>query len=195
MLQSKRQEVLTVNAKKYTAQDIADWFVIYNQKFVETEEAELITPMKLQKLLYYAQAAFLALKDVSLFDDEIEKWPHGPVVRSVYQKYSFLGANGIDPLRTSHGEEKISNADERLLEAVYEKYSQFSASALRNKTHLEAPWRDAGRHEIISKDSIKKYYKENVYNDEKIFANIPVVNALPKEWYDAEEDALWEAYL
>jgi hypothetical protein len=37
-----------VESLKYTALDIAGWFIDFNMKFVATEEAELISPMKLQ---------------------------------------------------------------------------------------------------------------------------------------------------
>ncbi|MDR1042783.1 MAG: hypothetical protein LBL54_02635 [Clostridiales Family XIII bacterium] len=56
---------------KYTAEQIAYWFITYNQRFVETNEADLIAPLKLQKLLYYAQGSSLALNGYSLFDDTL----------------------------------------------------------------------------------------------------------------------------
>ena len=41
------------------------------------EHGDPISNLKLQKLLYYAQAWYLALYDVPLFDDPIEAWVHG----------------------------------------------------------------------------------------------------------------------
>ena len=54
-----------------------------------------IDPMKLQKLLYYSQAWWLAGMDSDLFSDDIEAWPWGPVVRDIYVNSSHLGANPL----------------------------------------------------------------------------------------------------
>ena len=43
-----------------------------------------IDTFKLQKLLYYSQAWHLVWDGEPLFEDEIEAWAAGPVVRSVY---------------------------------------------------------------------------------------------------------------
>jgi uncharacterized phage-associated protein len=189
MIYLKSKEVLTV--ENYTAQEIADWFVIYNQKFVEAEESEPITPLKIQKLLYYAQGAYLALTDHPLFTDEIEKWDKGPVVPSIYREYRPLGSRGIDPVSDCIA--PIGDFDNQLLTAIYDKYNKFSAFGLSNKTHNEDPWKQANRNGIISKDSIQKYFKEYVYADDKFLANTPVATVFPNEWYDQSEDDYWEA--
>lgn len=46
---------------KYSALTVAKWFLWYNDKILE-EDADLIPNLKLQKLLYYAQGCYLALK-------------------------------------------------------------------------------------------------------------------------------------
>ncbi|MDR0854444.1 MAG: DUF4065 domain-containing protein [Clostridiales Family XIII bacterium] len=182
--------------QKYSAQDIANWFVLYNQKFVDEGEAELITPLKLQKLLYYAQATFLAIKDEALFEDEIYKWEFGPVVPTLYKKYSDLGARGIEPTSVdTGGTKKVDDFYEQLLEASYEKYNRFSAYGLSEKTHSETPWQRTKRNEIISKQAIQEYFKKNVYVDEKLFAEIPCQSEFPRKWYDASEDSFWESYV
>ena len=62
-----------------TAKAVADAFL-----HISTENRSGITNLKLQKLIYYAQAWFLALHDEALFDDPIEAWVHGPVVPEVF---------------------------------------------------------------------------------------------------------------
>ncbi len=39
-----------------------------------------ITAMKLQKLMYYAQAWNLVWEEKELFDDDFEAWANGPVL-------------------------------------------------------------------------------------------------------------------
>ena len=43
-----------------------------------------MSAMKLQKLVYYAQAWHLVWEDKELFPEEIQAWANGPVVPSLY---------------------------------------------------------------------------------------------------------------
>ena len=74
-----------------SAQKIAEYFVWKGQA-----EKQPITNKKLQKLLYYAQAWSLVVRDQKLFKDKIEAWVHGPAVRDVYLEYKRFGFNPID---------------------------------------------------------------------------------------------------
>ena len=68
----------------YSVQDIAKWILTRNRLEVQTEDGDYISNLKLQKLLYYSQGCFLALRDEPLFDSPIEAWTYGPVVPEVY---------------------------------------------------------------------------------------------------------------
>ena len=81
---------------KYSALTVAKWFLWYNDKILEEEDADLISNLKLQKLLYYAQGCYLALKNEPLFNEQIVNWAHGPVVEEIYHKYKNNGSNGIE---------------------------------------------------------------------------------------------------
>lgn len=61
----------------------------------EKSAESLITPLKLQKLLYYAQAWSLVFRGKALFYEDIEAWVHGPVIPLVYQRYKHHGYNLI----------------------------------------------------------------------------------------------------
>ena len=50
------------------------------------DESVLVSPLRLQKLLYYCQGWSLALLGRPLFRQPIEAWMNGPVVKDVYQK-------------------------------------------------------------------------------------------------------------
>ena len=55
-----------------------------------------ITNLKLQKLLYYVQAAFLVEYNTPCFDDDIVAWKYGPVVERVYNDFRIYGSNIIN---------------------------------------------------------------------------------------------------
>ena len=143
----------------YSALTVAKWFLYRNQIEVENGSADYISNMKLQKLLYYAQGASLALLDKPIFNDEILAWEHGPVVRTVYRAYKSNGSNGIEYGGDYCG--SIKEEDENILEQVYNIFGQYSASGLRNMTHRETPWLETNRNNVISLDLIKNYFKEN----------------------------------
>ena len=58
------------------AKIVARWFVNH----ADRASGEAITQLKLQKLVYYADAWFLANFDEPLIKEDFEAWAHGPVV-------------------------------------------------------------------------------------------------------------------
>lgn len=144
---------------KYTAETIAKWFLAYNREKTDTEGADLISNLKLQKLLYYAQGTFLGVTENPLFDDPIVAWDHGPVVVDVYHTYKSNHGDGIE-FNEDFDFSQISPEDELILESVYENFGQFSAWKLRNMTHAETPWMDTPRNHEISQEKIKDYFLE-----------------------------------
>ena len=89
----------------HTALDVAKWFLTYNKIMMDSDGAEYISNLKLQKLLYYAQGTFLAVTGFPLFDDAIEAWTHGPVVPAAGPDSGGygLGAPVLLPVPLSHG--------------------------------------------------------------------------------------------
>lgn len=128
----------------HTANDIADWFLAW----AEAEDAEL-SNLKLQKLLYYAQAHHLGQTGTALFGDPIEAWAHGPVVPAIYRKFKRYGKNPIDPDKALPGSfswDDYRDVEDHLI-AVWNTYGKYSAWALREKTHREMPWRETFDHD------------------------------------------------
>lgn len=154
---------MTTGNAKYSAQDIANWFLNYNYQLrsYEDEDTDDISNLKLQKLLYYAQGCYLALENKNLFDDNIVAWKHGPVVESIYQEYKDFKSNGIN----RYERVEIDEDTQEFLKRVYSVFGKYSAWGLRNMTHNETPWKETELNCVISNDSIKKYFKEH-YIDE-----------------------------
>jgi uncharacterized phage-associated protein len=152
----------------FTAKEIAKWFLVRNNADVRQFGSELLTHLKLQKLLYYAQGVHLAYTGNELFSDEIYAWDHGPVVPRVYDEYR--GKREIDFEPTEADLEIFdrvqSNEDTRnVLETVYQHYGKYSAWHLRNMTHEERPWKETPRNEVISKDLIRDFFENEVIED------------------------------
>ena len=119
--------------------------------------------MKLQKLVYYAQAWSLVWDDRQLFDDPIEAWANGPVVRGLYERH-----RGQFEVRDwPWGDADRLDRDAReTIEAVVDYYGGRSAQVLSDLTHRELPWREARQgvpdgergHRTISLATMAEYY-------------------------------------
>lgn len=116
---------------------------------------DVVTQMKLQKLLYYAHGWSMAINGHGLFDEHVEAWKDGPVVHSVYSEFSRYGRAAIvlDQLPPL--------IDNPILDAVVESYGEHSAAWLRNQTHREAPWIatfDGSFRQVIPTENIAQFF-------------------------------------
>lgn len=127
-------------------------------------KCEEITPLALQKLLYYSQAFTRLFTNNNLFDDDCEAWVHGPVYRNVYEKYRDFGRNQIEY------ENNIISLDndmeEKIVDAVIKYFGCYSGKMLERMTHEEKPWvinrQGLGKYEsssnVIEKEVIDEYF-------------------------------------
>ncbi len=169
--------------KKFKAIDFANWFLWYNelQKIQQSSDFdnddnydvyEGLTHLKIQKLLYFADGIALAVTDKPLFLEKIYAWPHGPVIKEVYD---VLKANGRDEIAFDKDNLKtvneINNDSElsNILETTYDNYAGYTAWQLREKSHVAGgPWQvtvdTKGMQREISANIIEEYFKKNIVN-------------------------------
>ena len=150
-----------------------------------------ITPLRLQKILYYIQGAFLALKGEPAFSDEILAWKHGPAIHSVYSEYKKYGG---DSIISNANYSSISESDQLFIKETYNRYRTFSTTQLINKTHDEPPWANSTENDVITTESIRSFFANIVYNENNLLSNIPLVTKLPNDMYDPSEDEEWSQY-
>jgi uncharacterized phage-associated protein len=106
------------------------------------EEPDPLTPLRLQKLMYYVQGWCLGAIGRPLFAERIEAWTLGPVVRDVYHRFKSYERQGI-PTEEGGVPGSLTPAQRAFIESVWEGYKVHSASALCDMTHRELPWLDA----------------------------------------------------
>lgn len=130
------------------------------------DEADCLSHLRLQKLLYYTQGWSLALREKPLFKDLIEAWAHGPVVKNLYPCFASYG-NGTIPSADFKFEGGLDSEETELVEAVWDAYKKFSATSLREMSHREKPWKDARGtlkpaekcEQEITHNAMKKFFK------------------------------------
>lgn len=139
---------------------IVDYFI-----YVANDTGSFISNLKLQKLVYYAQAWHLGIYDTPLFDEDFEAWVHGPVIPALFYKYKEFGWK---PILKEVEKPDFTPELEEFLEEITEEYFICDGFELELMTTREDPWiyarkglaRDEPSHEIISKESMRTFYKE-----------------------------------
>jgi uncharacterized phage-associated protein len=141
----------------HQASDIAKYFIYCTN----LEEDGVITNLKLQKLLYYAQGFHLALFDLPLFSEDIIAWQYGPVVPEIYRKYKNYTRNPL-PEPIDFNPEIINSETRELIDEVYQVFGKYTGTALVNLTHQELPWKETAINDVISHDIMKGYFQEQL---------------------------------
>lgn len=117
--------------------------------------AEYITPLKLQKLLYYIQGMSLRIYGKPAFLNNISAWQYGPVVEDVYQQYK-----GHNPISTPKIDYVVCDGLKKIIELVVASYGQIEAGSLIDLTHDEDPWINSVDSGVVSIDLIKEYFNK-----------------------------------
>lgn len=130
-----------------------------------------MSAMKLQKLIFYAQAMSLVWDDIPLFEEEFEAWAKGPVCRELFQAHrgkfmlqdsEFLNVYSPDVSR-------LTAEQTETIDVVVKSLIDLPPYRLSDMVHQEKPWMDArgncpagGRcSNVIPKTSMLEYYSEN----------------------------------
>jgi uncharacterized phage-associated protein len=137
----------------YSAMAVANAFV----RRAKAGRVRNLSPMKLQKLLFFAQSWSLARTDEPLFDEFFCRWQYGPVVPSLYHEFKEYGSQPI----TAYGGHIVERQGEmvrvqpivgesdtdtwELIDEIIRVYGAFSGSQLSAITHEEgSAWSESG---------------------------------------------------
>jgi len=133
------------------------------------EKGHEVTPLALQKMLYFIQGVALAILNKPLFEEDCQAWAHGPVYKSVYEIFKSFKYNPIDDIRFNILKNRFQmlTADEKkIIDLVMDTFGIYSGKTLEKITHNETPWTRAregydltdASNVIISKDDIASYF-------------------------------------
>ncbi|MDU2291752.1 MAG: DUF4065 domain-containing protein [Clostridium celatum] len=158
----------------YKAMDIAQYIINY-----AIQLGKPVSNLKLQKLLYYVQAALLLESEDSCIVEEIYNWRHGPVIEDVYREYKTYGSRAIENIQRGYSsyefdddlnfvkkeydfktqENNISEIDKTIIKDVVDSQIKYDPWTLVDRTHAEDPWKNTTTNQIIEKESIKEYFR------------------------------------
>ena len=156
---TKTEEFLGIKNKKLTKMDLVVDYLLC--------KCEDITPLALQKVLYYIQGFNYAFTDKFIFPDDCEAWIHGPVYREIYERYSSYKFDPID-YNGDCEESEFNFYEKSIIDSVIKNLCCYSGKTLEKFTHSEQPWiktrgdlpASASCDRTIDKDLIGLYFAE-----------------------------------
>lgn len=154
----------------YNVIDVSSYIINYSNQINHP-----INNLKLQKLLYYVQAAMLIEVGRKCFNSKIIAWKFGPAIPEAYRFFEEYGRNNIP---TQEGRKTI-NLDDNTLRMIYSPLVEIDYTTkmiirnvvdsylditnpleLSKKTRREDPWKTTPLNQEIICSEISKYYKK-----------------------------------
>lgn len=110
-----------------------------------------ITPMKLQKMLYFVYRDYLKKTNKVIFNDRFETWKYGPVIPEVYEVFRKYRAKPIKKFYYEPDEKTVLGVDfskapifEDVFNNVWNKCKELSGTQLSSLTHKDgSAWKKA----------------------------------------------------
>jgi uncharacterized phage-associated protein len=137
--------------------DVADYFIAQ-----ANQTGAVVNNLKLQKLVYYAQAWHLGIHGAPLFAGEFQAWVHGPVIPALYEKYKDFG---WQPIQLDVSPD-LPKAIVHFLGEVADEYLNCDVYELEQMIRVEPPWNRARRgvlmdepsEAVVEKDWMKEHF-------------------------------------
>jgi uncharacterized phage-associated protein len=133
--------------KEMTPSEVAKYILLR-----AAQDGDLVSPLKMQKLVYYCYAWYLVETGKKLFEEPIEAWVSGPVIPTLYKE---LKGYNSSPIKVEEYTNMKSDEDVNrflasfdpktltILDGVYNRYQILTPFELVVLTHQEKPWAEA----------------------------------------------------
>ena len=126
-----------------------------------------LTPMKIQKLMYFAQFFYLKnFEDGILIDDNFVRWRFGPVIPSLYYQLRSYGSKPVhdyiwqlspDYEAIVYMMSKKDSTSWDFLDQVFDKFGHLDVISLSALTHRKnSSWSAGAIDTVINIDDMKK---------------------------------------
>lgn len=145
----------------YSAVSVANTIIT----LAKNKEINDLTPMKIQKLMYFAQFFYLKYFKKILIDDNFVRWRYGPVIPSLYYQLRSYQSEPVNDYIQQLIENNevvvymIPNTDEicwEYLSDVIDEFGRKSAFELSELTHKpNSSWKRGEIDTVITIDDMK----------------------------------------
>ena len=151
-------------ARKIDAHDVADWFI----NRIDRRMGEVITTDVVHRLLYFAQAWYLANTGHEMFEEEFEAWGTGPIIPAIYERFEHMDVASLPDIENSR---TIKGSKLEMLEFIQRDYGCYMPVKLDELAKEPGgPWHTARKglaplapsDKIIPKAAMKSFYREKI---------------------------------
>jgi uncharacterized phage-associated protein len=152
------------NMKTVNALELSPYIIFYLKR-----KNISVNHLKLQKLIYYADAWHYVFNNSPLIKEHFEAWQHGPVVRNVWDYYKDKSIL-YNPIPAPKKANLLVTEDQiQIINDVLDEYGKKTAYYLECLTHEEEPWKRARSkaNKIIEKNHMKQFYVSLIDNASK----------------------------
>ena len=132
------------------AEEVARLFCVSDKMLLTIsyifEQMREITPLALQKILYYIQGIYIVSYGEPLYEEDCMAWVHGPVYEGVYNLFKDFKYNPIEDDRFAifkNRFEELSEQEKAVIDLVINTFGKYSGKVLEDITHEESPWKNA----------------------------------------------------
>lgn len=154
-----RRDISEIENLNLDVFSIAEYLIRFFERRMDN-----LTHLKLQKLLYYAQGIAYGRYNKRLFNEPFLAWQHGPVIRTVYDKYKIVHGYPISEDKDVDISSVVNNdVVISILKETISLYGIYSAWTLRNITHNESPWSETEQSEEIADEKIINYFRNTFF--------------------------------
>lgn len=136
--------------------------------FIENNNQSNLTPLKLQKLVFFSQAWNLAYTWEPLFEEDFEARSGGPVIDSIYKIFKSQWYDKDSVIKIDHVTSSLDNATIDILLEIKERYWHLSWRELSILTHEN--W--SPRKIVRDSNSLKEWQISNVIINKDIIDDI-----------------------
>lgn len=114
--------------------------------------------MQLQKILYYIQGSYLKNLNQEAFPDEILCWEYGPVIKKVWDFFSYFGRSPL--MLFSCNKIEFCDVEYDIILKVINEKTKMPVWDLVDATHQESPWKEAyeNKTQYISKKKMREFF-------------------------------------
>jgi len=121
-----------------------------------------LTPLKLQKLLYFLYGLYWKQNKQVLFSDHFVAWDYGPVVEEIYLAFRGYESNVITQPTNNDFKTAISLEDRRKISQLAEELGKLKATDMVSMSHRTLPWQEAYK-DILNNEmpgvGIRRYFE------------------------------------
>ena len=103
-------------------------------------QTKTITVIRLQRLVYYSQAWSLVWDEELLFNESIEAWAGGPIVRILYEAHKGKFKISAKDIKKG-GPSRLTKNQKDTVDRVLDFYKKRKTQWLTDLVRMEEPWK------------------------------------------------------